>query len=220
MRKKKSEKEKSEKRFEDLKRTLDYLDKKIEGNIKKELPKKKILEKKEKKKKSVKGVYKAPSKKKLSVLQTEVKHFEKELTGNVDYIKRNMPKQKLVSPSELKELIEERSTVLREIIGLKKEIEKLEKERIRLENEQFKIASDQHTERMKEYEDAVKEELIGISENHEKVSIPRKKEKKEKVKVHKVKARKRPAHAPNKLSQSYLNKLNKKLGEIKAKGKK
>ena len=56
--------------------------------------------------------------------------------------------------------------------------------------------------------------------NHEKVSVPKKKEKREKVKVHKVKARKRAAPVPNKLSQSYLNKLNKKLEEIKTKSKK
>jgi hypothetical protein len=216
MRKKKSVK--SKEKLEDLKRTLDYLDKEIASNAKKKLPKKKILEKKEIKKKPVKRVYKIPSKKKLDVLQTEVKHFEKELSGNVDYIKRNAPKQKLVNPSELKELIEERRTVLRAVIEVKKEIEKLEKERIRLENEQFKIASDQHTERMKEYEDAVREELISISKNHEKVSIP-KKEKKA-VKVHKIKAGKRPAPVSNKLLQSYLNKLNKELEEIKTKSKK
>jgi hypothetical protein len=203
MKKKKiSEKEKSEERLKDLQKTLERLDKKLAGSesyFKKELPKKRVA--------------------KLDTLQKDVARYKKELAGNVNYIKRNIPKQKLISPSELKELIEERKTVLREIIGLKREIEKLEKERIRLESEEFKIMSDQHTERLKEYEDAVREELIGISE----MFLPKKpiqisRIKRIRKKPSRIKVRKRPV--PNKILQSYLNKINTELEEIKAKGKK
>ena len=101
----------------------------------------------------------------------------------------------------------------------KKQIENLEKERIRLENEQFKIESDQHTERLKEYEDAVREELLKLAAGPK--TAVRRRPKPVGIIRKKIRIRKRrKPSVPNKLLQSYLNKLNRELEEIKAKSKK
>jgi len=210
MKKKKSIAGKSEERLKELQRALVQLDEKLTSN--------EIYFEKAKRKKS--EIREAETRK-IKRLGKELMHYKKELAGNADYIKRHvhLPKQKLADPSELRCLTEERKTVLKEMIEVKKQIENLEKERIRLENEQFKIESDQHTERLKEYEDAVREELLKLAAGPK--TAVRRRPKPVGIIRKKIRIRKRrKPSVPNKLLQSYLNKLNRELEEIKAKSKK